>query len=769
MRNLAVLITIVLVATGAAWADRCVGPNDFSGTVTQYGIATYAQSDIVWCDDFDTYCTANNGVIPGGVWPGYPPSPDNICTTSDVASDSWFRDATYHWPPEAYTPGGQMGMLNEDPVRGWDGNLGWPTSPFIARQVSDTTTYHTFDLAGAIGHKFSGSNAINGTDEDPLILRWFAYTPLGVGGYPNTPQYMELHFDNDRAPTDYLEWDCGFSHECNCYWSNTDATCTTGTCGSLGSCEAGSCDAGVCDWENNGWYCILGPRVGQSCDNGGNPDDFMCYECNGGEFDGGDCTTYLDCGQKACEGGANDGQVCTTNEDCAGTCSTGPNTGSACLSNEDCGACVGGQRPGMTCTSNHDCQRPCAYGTCNAGTCESNVCVGGSNPGSACTADVDCGTCTSGTNTGNPCDADDDCGIEVGTGQCDGGTNDGTTCGTWEEDGYYPSTCSGGPIYPMINQMEYNYAIPTCTPESPCGTEVIDPSPAPDTSTEVVASIAFGWLPYANEEGPVNLTPCNIATGKKPTNYHAQTFDGNLWRDLRSNKYLPGYGDFNFAGADGGQGFFQITIKSTVYVLDLTAPISNYTTIVDNMATLTRQYTGPFNKVSMGTGPGCKLAADGTCATSDDVYRYPSYNYNRYDGVGWTTAYLDRPVLLGGVGNTSEGACCDTEGGCTVTTSANCTGTWQGVGTDCDPNPCCPQVWADVDRDGDVDQADFAAFQICFSGAGTTASSECNCWDRDSSGAGDGDVDADDYSVFNTCWTGPNVPYSLGSLPTGCE
>jgi hypothetical protein len=34
------------------------------------------------------------------------------------------------------------------------------------------------------------------------------------------------------------------------------------------------------------------------------------------------------------------------------------------------------------------------------------------------------------------------------------------------------------------------------------------------------------------------------------------------------------------------------------------------------------------------------------------------------------------------------GACCVATGGCTITTQADCAGSWQGPGTDCDPNPC---------------------------------------------------------------------------------
>jgi len=38
----------------------------------------------------------------------------------------------------------------------------------------------------------------------------------------------------------------------------------------------------------------------------------------------------------------------------------------------------------------------------------------------------------------------------------------------------------------------------------------------------------------------------------------------------------------------------------------------------------------------------------------------------------------------------TQGACCDEDGSCTVTTEVECTGVYQGDGTDCDSNPCPP-------------------------------------------------------------------------------
>ena len=61
---------------------------------------------------------------------------------------------------------------------------------------------------------------------------------------------------------------------------------------------------------------------------------------------------------------------------------------------------------------------------------------------------------------------------------------------------------------------------------------------------------------------------------------------------------------------------------------------------------------------------------------------------------------------------------------------------------------------ADVDRDDDVDQADFAAFQACFTGSTAGLLTEaCYCFDRDE----DGDIDSTDAAAFEACASGPGV------------
>ena len=80
----------------------------------------------------------------------------------------------------------------------------------------------------------------------------------------------------------------------------------------------------------------------------------------------------------------------------------------------------------------------------------------------------------------------------------------------------------------------------------------------------------------------------------------------------------------------------------------------------------------------------------------------------------------------------------------------------------------CAVPFADADKDGDVDQADFGAFQACFSGEASPANPVeitglCRCFDRDNDGAGDGDVDATDFIAFWNCFTGPTIKWPQGA------
>ena len=66
---------------------------------------------------------------------------------------------------------------------------------------------------------------------------------------------------------------------------------------------------------------------------------------------------------------------------------------------------------------------------------------------------------------------------------------------------------------------------------------------------------------------------------------------------------------------------------------------------------------------------------------------------------------------------------------------------------------CDRTIWADADQDGDVDQADFGAFQNCF---GLAAIDECRCYARDGRVIGQ-----NEYLQFLPCISGPTIS-SLG-------
>lgn len=79
--------------------------------------------------------------------------------------------------------------------------------------------------------------------------------------------------------------------------------------------------------------------------------------------------------------------------------------------------------------------------------------------------------------------------------------------------------------------------------------------------------------------------------------------------------------------------------------------------------------------------------------------------------------------------------------------------------------------WPDADRDGDVDQADFAVLQACYTGQDpeTGVSGACQVFDREPQGAPDGDVDVWDFEAFENCATGPGIALDPESLPTDCR
>lgn len=107
----------------------------------------------------------------------------------------------------------------------------------------------------------------------------------------------------------------------------------------------------------------------------------------------------------------------------------------------------------------------------------------------------------------------------------------------------------------------------------------------------------------------------------------------------------------------------------------------------------------------------------------------------------------------------TPGACC-TSVGCISIDAGHCPGEFQGPGTLCAEVDCscraCHDPFADADGDGDVDQTDFAIFQVCFTGPDgqiVNRPCRCDCYDRNS----DGHVDGLDFTAFINCASGPGI------------
>ena len=301
---------------------------------------------------------------------------------------------------------------------------------------------------------------------------------------------------------------------------------------------------------------------------------------------------------------------------------------------------------------------------------------------------------------------------------------------------YALANCGSGKLLPVVCQQWLSWQAV---------------APCPSLSAQVHASLCFGWL------AQLDRNPCDLENGRRPTVYHAASFDGNLWYDLRQNVF-PGVGDFNH---DHSGAWFQMTIKSSVYVTRLESATGGL-----SEATIPRRYTGPFNKIALGTAPACRLdQATGNCIGARSCWSYGTSDNNW----GWRDTYLDTPVLYDGVyiaPAPPTGACCDVVGACSVVDQATCEGAggrFRGIGTTCAGVLCCPLPFADADLDEDVDQTDFGGFQLCYTGSGGGVPAGCECFNQVNS-TPEG-IDANDFTAFSNCDTGPNVPWSQTLKP----
>jgi hypothetical protein len=188
-----------------------------------------------------------------------------------------------------------------------------------------------------------------------------------------------------------------------------------------------------------------------------------------------------------------------------------------------------------------------------------------------------------------------------------------------------------------------------------------------------------------------------------------------------------------------------------------------------------RRYLGAFNVLRSGTASGCRLKNNSyACAEWGSTMAKRTSEGERCDfGTplhepdGSKFVSIDNVALLDGIPDISyvNGACCKKDASCVETDIDTCEtvmgGRFQNPGTSCATTTCCPYPFADADHDGDVDQDDFGAFQVCFNGSGAVPTG-CGCFDRNS----DSKIDGLDLTGFSNCWTGPNVPWSQSLTPS---
>ena len=140
------------------------------------------------------------------------------------------------------------------------------------------------------------------------------------------------------------------------------------------------------------------------------------------------------------------------------------------------------------------------------------------------------------------------------------------------------------------------------------------------------------------------------------------------------------------------------------------------------------------------------------------------YGTNIDDGSNFV--HIDTLAVTGGTADASIGACCKPDTTCAITTSADCDllgGNWAGGGSTCANRSCCPIPFADADIDGDVDQDDFGAFQVCYTGTTSGVPAGCECFNRASSTPER--IDAADFTAFDNCFSGANVTWTQVLTP----
>lgn len=257
---------------------------------------------------------------------------------------------------------------------------------------------------------------------------------------------------------------------------------------------------------------------------------------------------------------------------------------------------------------------------------------------------------------------------------------------------------------------------------------------------QVHKSIAIGQIAWADSD------PCDTPSNQVGQTYRLTIYDGQQWKTLQTPVDMHTCANYNYV---------TLTIRTSTIEVKLSTMYNGSTCDgprQELITTVARQYTGPFTAIKIG---GIPDEANGGCWGQDKG----------------SVGYSDKPTVIDDVyladgeafndpnvcGVIPTGACC-TGFDCAVTMEADCTGVYKGDGTTCTPKICCADPFADADFDGDVDQADFAVFQLCYTGFGGSVLPGCECFNHvPSTPPNPETVDSDDWSAFEVCASGPGI------------
>jgi hypothetical protein len=299
-------------------------------------------------------------------------------------------------------------------------------------------------------------------------------------------------------------------------------------------------------------------------------------------------------------------------------------------------------------------------------------------------------------------------------------------------------------------------------------------------------AIAAGALAYLD----TNPCHCENPSDPAPITEHLAIFDGHKWWTLRQGLF-PGGGTGGVTPGDfrlrNRQNNVRLTVKSTSVKVELTCTEPEPDEY--SWCEVPRQYTGPYDTLSVGFPMACELKGPTSWGCADQ--------YRCIRGApGAGAPCFDNLALYGGQGYVLPSACCLPDGSCQKLSPQDCqtlggvfhgpntrcdeiscvplgacclpdfscdegseqectarSGTYRGDETSCATTACCPALPADSDRDGDVDQEDYGWFQACLSGVEVSPADNCRCADLD----GDWDVDVSDRSLFVDCMTGADI------------